>query len=136
MSEPFKTCPRCAYCWHRMVDLIRDKNLVINGYQASFKDTGEGLFLFTHTVDGCGTTFSIPARALKKLYDGPEYTIHMALTERCKGHCLNDIDLEPCSVECDMKWARDIIQVLKNHGPEEVLKKLEEVPASNVDDLK
>ncbi len=121
----FKTCTVCAHCWPRIVDLIRDESLYINGYQASFSDSREGLFLFTHDIDGCGTTLAISAGALKKLYTGPEHTIHMAYTERCEGHCMHGDDLAPCTNDCDMRWARDILQVLKAHGPEERLKALD-----------
>lgn len=124
MSEPFKTCTICACRWNQMADLIQDRDLFVNGYQASFDDAYEGLFLFTHTVEGCGTTFSVPASALRNLYDGPDHTIHMSFTDRCEGHCMYEADLAPCANECDMRWARDIIQVLKNHGPEEFLKRL------------
>ncbi len=126
MESTFKTCTVCARRWIKMIDLIRDGDLRVNGYQASFNDAHEGLFMLTHEADGCGTTLAIKAGDLAELYDGPEHGVHMAYTERCEGHCLNGHDLEACGNDCDMKWARDILQVLKNHGPEELLAKLEE----------
>lgn len=124
MDKPFKICTICTHHWENLIDLIRDNNLYINGYQASFDDSMQGLFLFTHDVEECGTTFAITAGSLLDLYDGPAYTVHMALTERCDGHCLRQDDFDPCYNECDMRWARDILQILKNHGPEESLLKL------------
>lgn len=121
----FKTCTVCAHRWPRIADLVRDESLYINGYQASFSDAHEGLFLVTHTVDGCGTTLAIMAGALKKLYTGPEHTFRMAFTERCPGRCLHQDDLGPCSNDCDMRWVRDVLQVLRQHGPEELLKVLD-----------
>lgn len=126
MDKAFKTCTICAQRWQEMFDLIRDEDLYVNGYQASFNDACEGLFLFTHDVDGCGTTFGVHAGSLEELYKGPKHTIHMAFTEQCDGHCLYEDDLAPCSNECDMRWVRDILQVLRNHGKEELLKRLEE----------
>lgn len=119
-TPPFKTCPSCHHHWQTADDLIQDRNLLVNGYQASFDDSLEGLFLLTHEVEGCGTTFAVKAGSLKYLYDGPEYTVHMALTEECEGHCLDNSDLEPCKNECDMRWARDILQILRNHGIVEI----------------
>lgn len=124
MIEDFKTCPSCSHCWRTIEDLILDKDLALNGYQASFDDIHEGLFLLTHNVAGCGTTLAIPASRLKSLCDGYEHKAHMEFTSSCEGHCMHEGDFDSCSNECDMRWARDIMQVLKNHGPEEFLKKL------------
>jgi hypothetical protein len=124
MDQTFKTCTICSQRWDNMLDLIRDENLFINGYQASFNDAHEGLFMFTHTVNGCGTTFAIPAGKLTQLYNGPEHTIHMAYTEQCAGHCQHEEDLSPCPNDCSMRWARDILQILINHGPDELLEQL------------
>lgn len=125
MKKAFKICTNCSFHWDSLLDFIRDKNLELNGYQASFNDAHEGLFLVTHNVAGCGTTLAIPAGSLKSLYNGPEHTIHMAYTERCDGHCMYEDDAELCSNACDMKWARDILQILRNHGPEALLEKME-----------
>lgn len=126
MDKAFKTCTSCAQQWQEMLDLIRDKDVFINGYQASFSDAGEGLFLFTHNVDGCGTTFGIHAECLKELYKGPKHALHMAFTEKCDGHCLHEDDLDPCPNECAMRWVRDILQILKNHGEEGLVVEPEE----------
>ena len=125
MEKAFKICPNCSYRWNSMTDFIRDRNLELNGYQASFNDTHDGLFMVTHNMAGCGTTLAIPAKSLTSLYDGPEHMIHMAFTDRCDGHCMYEKDYAPCFKECDMKWARDILQILRDHGPESLLKKLE-----------
>lgn len=126
MDSIFKECPACSHYWESMVDLIRDGDLFVNGYQASFNDAHEGLFLLTHNISDCGSTLAIPAGRLKELYDGPEHMVHMAYTDRCQGHCLVEDDFAPCTNECDMKWARDVLQILKNHGPEEFLKRIVE----------
>ncbi len=117
----YKKCTCCAHCWKEPEDLVLDESLYINGYQASFKNADEGLFFVTHMVDGCGTTLAIPAGSLKDLYTGPEYATCMALTDLCDGHCLDRDDLAPCPNHCSMRWVRDILQLLKNHGPRELL---------------
>lgn len=124
MKNDFKTCTICKSKWLNLIDLVRDKDLYLNGYQASFSESHEGLFLLTHDVDDCGTTMAIKAGDLIDLYDGPKHTIHMAYTEKCDGHCLDSTDMEPCTNECDMRWAREILQILKNHGPEKLLEKI------------
>ena len=133
MKNSFKTCTTCSYHWDSLSDFIRDRNLELNGYQAAFNDAQEGLFLLTHNAAGCGTTLAIPAKSLISLYEGPEHMIHMAFTDRCDGHCMYENDYKPCFNECDMKWARDIIQILRDHGPEAFLKNLEEADARDME---
>ncbi|MBN2163971.1 MAG: hypothetical protein JXR25_13415 [Pontiellaceae bacterium] len=126
MKAPFKTCTVCAHRWQGLQDLIRDKNIYINGYQASFRNADDGLFMVTHNVEGCGTTLAIKAGDLKALYTGPIYSQHLAGSDVCPGHCMNGDDLLPCPNDCAMSWVREILRILINHGPDELLKKLDE----------
>jgi len=114
--ESFKICTFCQKEWDDLLELLHDSDLVINGYQASFDDSMEGIFLLTHHKDDCGTTIAIKSGKFRELYEGPDYKIHNAFSPTCEGHCSVVDDLEPCKQECDMRWARDIIQVLKHHG--------------------
>ncbi len=124
MNKPFKTCTICGHRWEHLSDLVRDENLYINGYQASLSHSQEGFFLLTHTLDHCGTTIAVPATHLRPLYAGPHHNIKMAFTERCRGHCFYEDPLCTCGSECDMRWARDIVQILKSHGSEELFEYL------------
>ena len=84
----FKTCTLCAHRWETVADLIRDNNLVVNGYQPSFSNSREGLFLLTHVVEGCGTTIGLHAGYLLNLYARSGHQVeNVAYTGHCDGHC-------------------------------------------------
>ncbi len=127
MAKVFKKCSCCGDEWPTLSDLIRDEQVKIIGYQAAFSDSYEGLFFFSHQTEDCGTTIAIPVSCFEKLHDGPEYTQTLACTELCSGLCQSFYDFGTCPRECGMRWARDIISVLENRGPEEVLARLDEV---------
>jgi len=115
-KKGFKTCTTCSKEWGKIIDFIKDHKLDINGYQASFDESVEGLFMFTHTTDQCGTTLASKTGNFRFLYDGPDYKINNAYSETCEGHCQRVNDIEPCTQECSMRWARDILQILREHG--------------------
>lgn len=121
--QPFKQCRVCQHCWNELSDLVKDRSLDIAGYQASFKSVEEGLILFTHLDDNCHSTLAVKAKELKELYFGPAFLVHNTGKADCKGHCLDSSDLEPCAAECDMRWVREVLQVLRSHEmPEDLLK--------------
>ena len=85
----------------------------------------EGLFFFAHRAKECGTTIAVPVSCFAKLSEGPEYTAQLAATELCTGLCQTFYDFGVCSKDCEMRWVRDIIEVLVNRGPEETLARLD-----------
>ena len=130
MANAFKRCTCCGKPWENLSDLIRDEQVNIIGYQAAFSDSYEGLFFFSHAAAGCGTTIAIPVSCFASLYEGPEYTAQLASTELCNGLCQSFCDFGVCPQECDMRWTREVIEVLINRGPEEVLARLDEAKAA------
>jgi hypothetical protein len=59
----FRRCPLCGKIWARRTDFLSDPDLHLNGYQGSLRHllTGKqrrGLLLFTHKIEGCGTTLA------------------------------------------------------------------------------
>lgn len=127
MANLFKTCTCCGNEWENLIDLIRDEQVQLIGYQAAFIDSYEGLFFFAHNARDCGTTIAIPVGRFAMLYDGPEYTAPLECTERCNGLCQSFYDFGVCSKECEMRWVRDVIEVLETRGPEELLARLDAV---------
>lgn len=115
-EQIFKTCSSCGTTWQSMKQFLEDKELVVEGYQASFSDSMDGLFLMTHSCEDCGSTLALKTGLFRELYHGPEFTEHRTNMPGCDGHCLNENDLEPCDQECDMRWVRDVLQMLKNYG--------------------
>ena len=127
MANTFKICTCCNHIWESLIDLIKDEQVHVIGYQPSFNDSYEGLFFFSHNNKECGTTIAIPVSCFANLYEGPDYTEQLACTELCNGLCQSFYDFGGCSKECKMRWVRDIIEVLINRGPEEVLARLHKV---------
>ncbi|MBD3167533.1 hypothetical protein GF324_13115 [bacterium] len=113
--QPVKTCRLCDTCWSDYVELVQDKMLQVNGYQATFKSPEEGLFLITHRTGDCGTTLAVRAGEMKHFYDGPAVEVRNTGNEDCPGRCLDDEDLEPCGATCDMNWIREVLQYLRRH---------------------
>ncbi len=126
-TREFKKCTCCGNAWETLSDLIRDEQVKIIGYQAAFMDSQEGLFFFSHRARECGTTIAIPGSCFESLYEGCEYTAQLTCTELCSGLCQSFYDVGECPQECDMRWVRDIIEVIENRGPEELLARLDEV---------
>jgi hypothetical protein len=111
---PFKICNMCLTAWPDVQSFMKDRSLVVNGYQAFFSNPDDGLILFTHKVPGCGSTLALKASVFKGLYRGPQYQEHLEGTHDCGGHCLHFRDLEVCTARCDMRWVRDILQQLRH----------------------
>jgi len=66
----FKRCSLCGVEWKNRDDFLRDPALFLNGYQGNFRQllTGkqrQGLLLFTHLVEGCGTTLAFDPTEFK-----------------------------------------------------------------------
>jgi hypothetical protein len=46
--NPFKICPKCTHTWKAKDDFLQDKAVCLVGFQAYFKDTKPGYYLFNH----------------------------------------------------------------------------------------
>lgn len=111
----FKRCSLCGKVWPQLADLVVDRDLQVTGYQACFVDPQMGLILVTHRVEGCGTTLALRVDTLRDLYDGPEHAESRTGQEFCRGYCLRHNILEECDVDCEMAWARTVLQWLRKH---------------------
>ncbi|HJN16810.1 MAG TPA: hypothetical protein QGH10_14995 [Armatimonadota bacterium] len=109
----FKRCTSCGLVWADVQDFVTDPDLRVEGYQACFVDPHLGLILLTHDTAGCGTTVGIRASSLRPFYSGPEYSERPTGGDSCPSHCHNRNQLETCTAECDMAWARDVLQYLR-----------------------
>jgi hypothetical protein len=110
----FKTCPTCGHIWPEREAALADPDLTVIGYQADFRDLRAGLFLFNHTVPGCNTTLSITAEAFLDLYGGQIFTVNMHGSDECSEFCLYADNIEPCPVECECAYVREVLQVVRN----------------------
>ena len=108
----FKKCAKCGYIWHTQSDFISDPETEVIGYQVNFKDLELGLFLFNHNI--CGTTMAFHAGQFAALYDGPIFKERHTEQKDCPDYCLNKNTLDPCVVECECAYVREIIQEIRN----------------------
>ncbi len=127
VEQIFKKCTCCGNAWKTLHDLVRDEEVKIIGYQAAFSDSYEGLLFFSHRARECGTTIALPVSCFASLYEGPEYNTPLTGTQQCSGLCQSFYNFGTCSEKCEMRWVRDIIEVLENRGPEELLARLDAV---------
>jgi hypothetical protein len=97
------------------VELVQDPLVDANGYQASFINPDHGLFLFTHKLEGCHSTFSLPVSAFRDFYRGEGITTSNRDQPTCSQHCTFHNNLEACHEYCSMRWVRDVIQLLRRH---------------------
>ena len=111
-EEIFKKCAKCGYVWDTLNNFISDPEIEIIGYQANFKDLELGLFLFNH--HHCGTTIAFHAGKFAAMYDGPIFKERHTQQNGCPEYCLNKNMLEPCVVECECAYVREIIQEIRN----------------------
>jgi len=109
----FKTCPCCAFTWASREEFLADPTLDLNGYQVSFKKLEEGMFLFTHNVDGCLSTMTIMMGEFRDLYSGEVYQENKATLEGCPGYCLHKDQLSRCDALCECAYAREVLQIVQ-----------------------
>jgi hypothetical protein len=108
----------CKHGWKDLKSFIEDPEIILNGYLADFNEPGNGLIVVTHKKLNCGSTISIRAKLLKHLYTGPVYENHMTGKKGCPGKCLLLNDFSECSNKCNMRWVRDVMQLINdNHYP-------------------
>jgi hypothetical protein len=66
----FKRCSLCGVEWQDRDAFLSDSTLVLNGYQGNLRQLlsgrqKQGLLLFTHTAEGCGTTLAFDPTEFK-----------------------------------------------------------------------
>jgi len=111
MQTIFKKCTKCGQIWRTQIDFISDPETDIIGYQANFKDLELGLFLFNHLK--CGTTIAFHAGQFAALYNGPIFKERHTQQNGCPEYCLNKNTLNPCVMECECAYIREIIQEIR-----------------------
>ena len=113
-GQIFKKCPYCGFKWNTRDLFISDPDVIIIGYQTSFKNLTKGMFYFNHSCNG---TMALSVDNFTDLYVGPVFQEKRTGEEDCPGHCLYREDLKPCPAECECAYIRDVIQIIKarNH---------------------
>ena len=86
----------------------------MNGYQVDFEDLHLGLFFFTHAVPGCGSTFTLHAKAFLDLYRGPRYPERKTLGPECPRLCAQKEQLGRCEAGCECAFVREVLQILRD----------------------
>lgn len=69
-KQNFKNCTLCGKIWESKEKFLNDDSLNFNGHMINTKKIRlglrqEGLLIFTHHTDHCGTSLAIPASLFK-----------------------------------------------------------------------
>ena len=110
----FKRCSLCGYRWDSREAFLTDPNVEIVGYQVNFDSLSLGLLLFNHS---CRGTLSVAAEVFRDIYDGPVFSERATGGEECPGHCLHQRNLKPCPAQCECRYIREIIEIIKGFRP-------------------
>ncbi len=110
-TEFYKSCSMCGKNWMSRDEFLEDPNVQLVGYQAHFEELTAGLFLFNHS---CETTLSIHAEDFADLYHGAIFPSRATGNKYCPGLCLHENNLEPCQIECECAYVREILQLIRN----------------------
>lgn len=114
-TDAFKQCTVCGKVWPDIRDMVLDPELQVDGYQACFTDPQLGLILLTHRAPDCGNTLALVIKTLRVLYAGPVYSERQTGLEPCRDYCLRRNILEECDAECELAWARTVLQYFRRH---------------------
>jgi hypothetical protein len=114
-TAPFKICTTCSKQWETLEDFLADPELKLAGYQVAFENLKGGLFYFNHLHENCGTTLAIAVHEFTGLSDRPILALRGEQPGGCCPElCVRQGALDPCPVECECRWVREIMQVIRN----------------------
>lgn len=110
------TCILCKKSWPSLEDLLNDKELLFNGYQAFPNQPQEGLLIFTHKSENCGTSMAFYVKDFAPLL--PEIkdvdVFFPRQDEFCPGYCEDIENLDKCTnTHCRGRVIRDLVQIIK-----------------------
>lgn len=108
----YRTCSVCKHEWESREEFLADPAVRLIGYQVSFRNLMEGVFLFNHEVEGCTTTLAIEAGHFFDLYEGPMFEGRLRGTRECPGYCLHEGELNRCPASCECAFVRDVMQMV------------------------
>jgi hypothetical protein len=113
----FGRCPGCDTEWATRDDLLDDDSTSLTGYIATFESLMIGWLQFQHLRPACDSTFTIEVGKFIDLVDGPHEGERKAGLEECPNHCFDPVNLEPCDVQCEFSFVRDILQIVREREP-------------------
>jgi len=111
----FKKCPLCKQNWSTREEFLADWTLKLNGYQVDFEEMDDGLFFFTHHVEGCFSTMAVMCVDFYDMYTGRQYPERKTGSEECPGFCLKKDQLGRCDAECEYAFVREILHLIREH---------------------
>jgi hypothetical protein len=119
-AVPFKICSNCSKPWKTLEEFLGDPDIELAGYQVYFEDLKGGLFCFTHLQKNCLTMLAVPVQAFTGLSTRPLLTAHGKRPDGCLDFCVRKSELNPCPLECECVWVREIMQTIRNWKKQEV----------------
>jgi hypothetical protein len=106
----FSTCENCQETWINYHDFLSDPYVELKSYHVSFKNLRAGKFLFNHS---CGASLNVEVGSFVHLYNGPIFEERATGSDKCPEYCLRQDELEPCPVECECAYVREVLQIVK-----------------------
>ena len=115
----FKCCPLCSKCWKNVEEVLNDKNLMLCGYQPFPDEPDNSMLLFTHQIEGCGTTFSLGVADFKEYFGVTARfeEFKMGHEPDCEFRCLDVHDTNLCGNKtCKGVEVRKFLQIIKDRA--------------------
>ncbi|MEW5796247.1 MAG: hypothetical protein AB1772_07775 [Candidatus Zixiibacteriota bacterium] len=109
-------CPSCLQRFS-LADFLSNPDLRPLGLTFESADLTTNLFYFHHDVEGCRTTFVIPAVRFIPIMDETIPDVNLAGTASCEAHCVRLEDWLECQNDCfHVPFRRLLRTMARNRG--------------------
>ena len=105
----FYRCQLCEHEWKTLDEFLDDADVVLEGVHAKPIEPNEGIMYFTHSANGCGTTFGKRTGEFRELIGRTPFTVDLSETKYCPGQCSRPKDFSNCGKPCSSLWVRQVI---------------------------
>ncbi len=107
----FKQCP-CCNRWLSAREIIESPDIELNGMAFDDEELQFNVLYFTHRVDGCNSTFTIPVLQFEQFITEPISNAIKVGTSECEEHCVKLEDHHDCKADCKYAPFRRFMRML------------------------
>ncbi|MFH0959703.1 MAG: hypothetical protein V1897_13475, partial [Pseudomonadota bacterium] len=111
--EQSLSCPSCDTTWNKLIDCIKDSDLIFSTYHPCVSDFAEGYFVFKHKCEGL---VYIPVSLFVRKRPEDRNLINL---NACPGYCHYKDSIQDCLASCEgsryRRLARKLLQ--RRSGP-------------------
>jgi hypothetical protein len=117
----YRECQQCGMTWESREELVRDSAIEVAAYHNAMARPEASLILLRHTHGECGGTFTVQVGDFRHYYRGVQYAGRLTGTPACSGYCLQEHELRPCDAQCELHWARVVLDCFcLHHVPDHI----------------